>query len=75
MLRYLILLLSMTEILCVPSKVVIVANTAKLKQYMKDIHIEKCNNTLLIHLGEDMKNQHLSFRDYVLKKVIHILFS
>jgi|LakMenE09Jun09ns_1017247.scaffolds.fasta_scaffold00217_4 hypothetical protein len=42
---------------------------------MKDIHIEKCNNTLLIHLGEDVKNHHPSFRDYVLQKVIHILLS
>jgi hypothetical protein len=71
MLRYLLLLLClMSGTQSVPSKVIIVTNVAKLKQYMKDIHVEKCNNTLFIHLGEDVKNHHSSFRDYVLQKII-----
>jgi len=76
MLRYLLFLLCLTQAINTPTKVIIVANVAKLKQYMKDIHIEKCNNTIMIHIGEhNNENKQSSFRDYVLQKVIHMLFS
>ena len=76
MLRYLLLLLCIAQVISVPTKVIIVANVAKLKQYMKDIHVEKQNNTILIHIGEN-GNEHKnpSFRDFVLQKLINMMFS
>jgi hypothetical protein len=76
MLRFLLVLLCITQVISVPSKVIIITNVAKLKQYMKDIHIEKYNNTIMIHIGENnSEHKNPSFRDYILQKLVNILFS